>query len=71
METSQAERSARLAQSGWLRRTIEFTLSDGPHLLEYSAWEGVGEQISIDGVVIRKYCWYWYVPRFDFRVGEW
>jgi hypothetical protein len=70
MGASQASRSARLVRSGWLRRTIEFTLPDGPHVLEYSG-RGVWDWISVDGVVIRTFPWFWFVPRFDFRVGQW
>jgi hypothetical protein len=64
--------SARLVRYGWLRRTVEFTLSDQLHVLEYNA-RGVWERVTVDGVVIRKFScsWHWIVPRFEFRIGEW
>lgn len=61
--------SARLARYGWLRRTIELTLSDRLHVVEYSGI-GLYDRVSIDGVAVRKFCWYWFVPRFEFRIGE-
>ena len=60
--------SARLIRRGWLLRGIELWLSDGVHLVEYNG-RGFGyEQVSVDGAVIRK-SWYWFVPRFEFKVG--
>jgi hypothetical protein len=63
--------SARLIGQGWLRRMIEVSLPDGPHLLEYYG-AGLGyEQVSADGLVIRKASLIWFVPRFEFKLGGW
>ncbi len=60
--------SARLIRRGWLLRGIEISLSDGIHSVEYNG-RGLGyEQVSFDGAVIRK-SWYWFVPRFEFKLG--
>ncbi len=60
--------SARLIRRGWLKRRIEFSLSDRVHVIEYSG-RGLADKISVDGNVIRKFSWYWFVPRFEFEVG--
>ncbi len=60
--------SARLIGRGWLRRRIEFRLSDRVHIIEYNG-RGLADKISVDGNVIRKWCWYWFVPRFEFELG--
>jgi hypothetical protein len=63
--------SARLIGRGWLRRKIEVSLLDGTHLLEYYG-AGLGyEQVSADGLVIRKTSLIWFVPRFEFKLGGW
>lgn len=63
--------TARLTRSGWLHRAIEVTLPDGRHVVEYDG-RGIGfEQVSVDGAVIRQTCWYWFVPRFEFKIGGW
>jgi hypothetical protein len=63
--------SAKLIHRGWLRRTVEVSLPDGPHVVEYDG-KGLGfEQVSVDGAVIRKTCWYWFVPLFEFKLGGW
>ena len=60
--------SAKLIRRGWLLRGIEVSMSDGVHIVEYNG-RGLGyEQVSVDGAVIRK-GWYWFVPRFDFKLG--
>jgi hypothetical protein len=61
--------SARLIRRRWLLRRIAVSLPDGVHLVEYNAWGFGYEQIVIDGVVIRKRSWYWFVPRFEFKLG--
>jgi hypothetical protein len=62
---------ARLVRRGWLLRGVEFSLEDGPHVVEYDG-RGMGyEQVTADGVVIRKTRWDWFVPRFEFKVGGW
>ncbi len=62
---------ARLIDRGWLRRVIQISLPDGVHYLAYSG-QGMGyEQISVDGLVIRKTSTLWFVPRFDFKLGGW
>ena len=61
--------SARLIRRGWLLRGIEVSMPDGIHFVEYSG-RGFGyEQVSVDGAVIRKTCWYWFVPRFEFKLA--
>jgi hypothetical protein len=61
--------SARLIRRGWLLRGIEVALSDGVHFVEYNG-RGVGyEQVSVDGAVVRERSWYWFVPRFEFKLG--
>lgn len=63
--------SAQLIRRGWLHRAIEVTLPDGLHVVEYDG-RGLGyEQVSADGSVIRKALWYWFVPRFEFKLGGW
>ncbi len=63
--------SAKLIHRGWLRRAIEFSLPDGPHVVEYDG-RGIGfEHVSVDGAVLRKTCWFWFVPRFEFKLGGW
>jgi hypothetical protein len=60
--------SARLIRRGWLLRGIEVAMSDGLHYVEYDG-RGFGyEQVSVDGAMIRKN-WYWFVPRFDFKLA--
>jgi hypothetical protein len=60
--------SARLIRSGWLLRGIEVAMPDGIHFVEYDG-RGFGyEQVTVDGLVIRK-SWYWFVPRFEFKLG--
>ena len=56
---------ARLIRRGWLRRSIELELFDGVHFVDYNA-RGVYDRVSVDGDVIRKFCSYWCVPRFEF-----
>jgi hypothetical protein len=61
--------SARLIRGGWLLRGVEVSMFDGVHFVEYNG-RGFGyEQVSVDGVVIRKRSWYWFVPRFEFWLG--
>ena len=60
--------SAKLIRRGWLKRRIEFSLSDGVHVFEYSG-RGLADKISVDGNVIRKWSWWWFVPRFEFELG--
>jgi hypothetical protein len=63
--------SARLIERGWLRRAIEVSLPDGAHVVAYDG-KGIGfEQVRVDGVVIRKRSFYWFVPRFEFKLGGW
>jgi hypothetical protein len=63
--------SARLIYRGWLRRAIEVPLPDGPHVVAYDG-TGIGfERVLVDGVVIRKTSFYWFVPRFEFKLGGW
>lgn len=63
--------SAKLIRRGWLLRAIEFTLSDGLHVVKYDG-RGIGyEQVTADGVVIRETRVEWFVPRFEFKVGGW
>src|SRR4051794_38332309 len=60
---------ATLIHRGWLVRGIEVSLPDGVHVIEYNG-KGFGyEQVSVDGRVTRKSCWYWFVPRFDFDLA--
>ena len=62
---------SRLIDRGWLRRVIEFTLVDGSHVVEYDG-RGVGyETLKVDGIVIRKMDWLWFVPRFNSKLGGW
>jgi hypothetical protein len=61
--------SATLIRRGWLLRGIEVALSDGIHFVEYSGRGPGYEQVSVDGAVIRERSWYWFVPRFDFKLG--
>ena len=61
--------SATLIRHGWLLRGIEFSMSDGIHVIEYNG-RGIGfEQVTVDGLVIRRTCWYWFVPSFEFKLG--
>ena len=61
--------SATLIRRGWLLRGVEVSTSDGVHFVEYNG-RGIGyEQVLVDGVVIRKRSWYWFVPRFEFKLG--
>ena len=63
--------SARLIRSGWLHRAVEVTLLDGSHVVEYDG-RGIGsEQVSVDGAVIRRASRFWFVPRFEFKLGGW
>jgi ClpA/ClpB-like protein len=63
--------SARLVRRGWLRRAVEVSLPDGPHLVEYDG-KGIGyECVSADGEVIRKTSGRWFVPHFEFQLGGW
>jgi hypothetical protein len=60
---------ARVVRRGWLLRGIEVSMSDGVHLVEYDG-RGLGyEQVSVDGSINRTRSWWWYVPRFEFKVG--
>jgi hypothetical protein len=63
--------SARLVHRGWLRRAIDVSLPDGPHVVEYDGTGFGFEQVTVDGAVIRKTSWSWFVPRFEFKVGGW
>jgi hypothetical protein len=60
---------AELIRRGWLLRGIEISLSDGIHFVEYDGTGFGYEQVSVDGDVIRRRSWYWFVPRFEFKVG--
>jgi hypothetical protein len=61
--------SSRLIRTGWLRRAVEVTLPDGTHVVDYDGM-GIGyEQVSVDGAVIRECCPYWFVPRFESKLG--
>jgi hypothetical protein len=63
--------SARLIYRSWLRRAIKVSLPDGPHVVAYDG-TGMGfERVSVDGVVIRKSSFCWFVPRFEFKLGGW
>jgi hypothetical protein len=63
--------STKLIRRGWLKRTIIVTLPDGHHIVEYDG-TGLGyEQVWVDGDVIRKRSLVWFVPRFDFKLGDW
>jgi hypothetical protein len=61
--------SARLIRRGWLIRGIEISMSDGVHFVEYNGWGFGYEKVAVDGTVIRKRSWYWFVPHFEFKVG--
>jgi hypothetical protein len=60
--------SSRLIERGWLRRVIELKLVESCHVVEYDG-RGMGETLKVDGDVIHKTCWYWFVPRFESKVG--
>jgi hypothetical protein len=62
---------ATLVKRGWLRRTLEVEMSDGMHLVDYDG-TGLGyEQVNVDGFIVRILSFWWYVPRFDFKLGGW
>jgi hypothetical protein len=42
-------------------------MPDGVHRVEYNG-RGFYERVTADAVVLRKTCWYWFVPRFDFAL---
>lgn len=61
--------TGRLIRRSRLRRAIEFNLPDGPHVVEYDG-HGIGyEQVTVDGIPLRRVAWLWFVPRFEFKVG--
>jgi hypothetical protein len=44
-------------------------MSDGVHIVEYDG-RGLGyEDVSVDGLVLRRRSWWWFVPRFEFKLG--
>ena len=61
---------AKLVRRGWLHRGIELTLPDGRHVVEYDGRGAGYEQVSVDGGVIRLTGWIWFVPRFEFKLGD-
>lgn len=61
---------ATLVQWGWLQRTLEIEMADGTHVVEYNGTGFGYEQVTADGATIRD-SHPWFVPRFDFKLGDW
>jgi hypothetical protein len=70
-EKSKISMRAILVQRGWLRRTLEVEMADGMHIVDYNG-HGLGyEQVTVDGFIIRIPSFWWYVPRFEFKLSGW
>ncbi len=43
-----------------------------PERVHYVEYDGRGfgyEQVSVDGLMVIRRSWYWFVPRFEFKLG--
>lgn len=62
---------ANLIEKKWLWRTFHVVTSEGTFEVVYNG-KGVGfEEVIVNGeVACRKSSFFWYVPRFDFAIGN-
>src|SRR5262245_31887393 len=61
---------ATMQKGGWVQRLLEVHTDEGWFLVEYDG-RGVFEYVRVNGEeVARDTYWYWFAPRFDFRLGR-
>ena len=62
---------ASLERSSWLQRSFHVVTPEQHHMLRYHG-RGIGwEGVFVDDVLVaRETSLAWFVPRFDFRLGE-
>jgi hypothetical protein len=62
---------ANLIEKKWLWRSFHILTSEGVYELVYDG-KGLGyEEVLVNGeVVIRMPSYWWYVPKFDFSIGN-
>ena len=62
--------NAKLSRKRWLFREWEVSLPTGVFRITYSGHGSGFESVWVDGVIaVKTRSIFWYVPRFDFRIG--